>query len=371
VNLPLRIALVGCGEVTEHKHLPALARVHGARVVALVDPDTSRLSHVADRYRIPVRFPSTSALLDAQAADLVGVLTPPEHHTAAVLAALRAGCDVLVEKPLALAMDDADVMVDAADASGRRVLMGFHMRWHRLIARARDAIREGAVGTPESIRGMWNSPRSDAGIPSWKTARASGGGALVELGVHLFDLWRFLLDTEVIDVSARSRHGRRHDESALVTGVLANGVIASAQMSERTSHEIELEICGDRGRLRVACQRFDGFEWYGVGETRGMIRPRLRGLLRTARELPKGLATMRRIGDYGDSYRGAWQHLVDAVRAGTPVTCSLEDGRAALRIVHAAAQSSVRGERIRVADAPRTLTAPPWPPAESQPPSGR
>jgi UDP-N-acetylglucosamine 3-dehydrogenase len=356
VNLPLRIALVGCGEVTEHKHLPALARVRDARVVALVDPNHARLSHVADRYGIPLRFSSTSALLDAQAADLVGVLTPPAQHTAPVLAALRAGCDVLVEKPLALAMNDADAMVEAADTTGRRVLMGFHMRWHRLIKRAREAIREGAVGTPESIRGIWNSPRGDAGLPPWKAARTTGGGALVELGVHLFDLWRFLLDTEVIDVSARSRHGHRHDESALVTGVLANGVIASAQMSERTSHEIELEICGDRGRLRVACQRFDGLEWYGPGETRGMVTPRLRGLLRTARELPRGLATMRRIGDYGDSYRGQWQHLVDAVRSGTSLSCSLEDGRAALRVVQAAAASASRGEYVQIAAAPRTIT---------------
>jgi predicted dehydrogenase len=358
VHLPLRIALVGCGEVSEHKHLPALARVKGARVVALVDPNPARLSHVANRFNVPHRFSGADALLDANVADIVGVLTPPAHHADILLASLRAGCHVLVEKPLALSMDEADAMVAAAAGTRGRVLMGFHMRWHRLIERARHAIREGVVGTPESIRGMWNSPRGDAGLPDWKATRATGGGALVELGVHLFDLWRFLFDTEVVEVSARCRHGRRHDESATVTGVLANGAIATAQMSERTSHEIELEIFGDRGRLRVSCQRFDGFEQYGVGETRGMMGPRLRGLLRTARELPRGLATMRRLGDYGDSYRREWQHLVDAIRHNTPLASTLEDGRAALRVVQAAAASASRGEVVQIATAPRVITAP-------------
>jgi len=54
----------------------------------------------------------------------------------------------------------------------------------------------------ESIRTIWNSPRADSGIPDWKRRRADGGGSLVEIGVHLFDLWRYLLGTEVEEVFA-------------------------------------------------------------------------------------------------------------------------------------------------------------------------
>ena len=353
----LRIGLVGCGEVCEHKHLPALGRVRGARVVALADTDPFRLAKVGDRYGVTQRFAGIDAMLDARVVDLVGVLTPPGQHVGGVVAALRAGCDVLVEKPLALTTTDVDTMLGAAATAQRRVLMGFHMRWHRLIRQAHDAIRQDAIGRPESIRTTWNSPRPDAGIPAWKCERTTGGGAIVELGVHLFDLWRYLLSTEVVSVSATSRHGRRHDENSAITAVLANGAVASAHLSERTSHEIELEICGDRGRLRVACQRFDGFEWFGIGETRGMMGPRRRGLMRTARELPRGLATMRSLGDYGDSYRGQWQHLVDAVTHGATPECTLEDGRAALRVVHAATAAAEQGAFVRVEQAPSIVTA--------------
>ena len=352
----LRIGLVGCGEVCEHKHLPGLRRVTGARVVAVADRDRARGDRVAGRFAIPRVFTSARELLESGEVDAVGVLVPPGEHSEVTLAALAAGTHVLVEKPVTLDLAEADALVAAARAATGRSLMGFHMRWHRLVREARSLVREGAVGTVESIRTTWNSPRPDRGIPAWKVARASGGGALVELGVHLFDLWRHLLGAEVVEVHARSRHAHRDDESAVVTATMSNGVLASASISERTGHEIELEISGDRGRLRVGCQRFDGLELLGVRETGGMIVPRLRGLGRTVRELPRGLSRMRTLGDYGDSYRGQWQHLVDVVARGAEPESTLEDGREALRVVLAAAASATEARPVRVDEAPTAIT---------------
>jgi DnaJ like chaperone protein len=92
-----------------------------------------------------------------------------------------------------------------------------------------------------------------------------------------------------------------------------------------------LDICGEAGRLHVAGQRFDGLERYATGESDGMPGPRLRHLAGFLRELPGGLARMRSLGDYGDSYRGMWQHAVDAIGDGAQAGCSLEDGREAMR----------------------------------------
>ena len=351
----LRIGLVGCGEVCEHKHLPALQRVRGARVVAAADTDAARVNRVADRYGIPSRFASVQALLEAGVVDVVGVLVPPAQHAQVALPAMNAGAHVLVEKPLTLTLDEADTLVAAAQHASGHVLMGFHMRWHRLMVAAREAMRVSMVGNVEGVRAVWNSPRPDAGIPDWKRRRASGGGALVELAVHLFDLWRVVLGTEIVEVFVLSRNGQRQDESAVISARLANGTLATATISERTSHNIELEIFGDRGRLVVSGQRFDGFEYYGVKETGGMLRPRLRNLVRTARELPRGLARMRSLGDYGDSYRAQWQHFVDVITQNVEPQSALMDGHAALRAVLAAAASASRGEPVLVADAPRSI----------------
>jgi predicted dehydrogenase len=262
-----------------------------------------------------------------------------------------------VEKPLALTLSDCDALVAAAGEATSLAMTGFHMRWHRLLARARDVVASGSLGGLESIRATWNSPRGDDIAPPWKRARVTGGGAIVELGVHLFDQWRFLTGAEVVDVFARSRHGARDDESATISATLSNGMLAEAVVSERTSHDIEFEVCGDQGRLRVSCQRFDGLEVYARRETAGMMGPRVRGITRTIRELPRGLARMRRLGDYGDSYRGEWQHFVDCVRGSRRPTCTMEDGRQAMRVALAAAASARSGQSVRVADAPPTLSA--------------
>ncbi|HVT39528.1 MAG TPA: Gfo/Idh/MocA family oxidoreductase, partial [Gemmatimonadaceae bacterium] len=119
--------------MAEHKHLRALRRVHGARVVALAEPDSGRLTHVAERFGIAHRYCGVRELLQARVADVVGVLVPPSQHAEVGVAAMDAGCHVLVEKPLALTLDDADSLVDSSRGATGRTLMGFHMRWHRLI----------------------------------------------------------------------------------------------------------------------------------------------------------------------------------------------------------------------------------------------
>lgn len=358
-NSYLRIGLAGCGEVTEHKHLPGLMQLAAdARVVAVADPDLKRAQRVAERYKIPHAFSGLDQLLANQDVDVVGVLTPPAFHREVAEAAMRAGKHVLIEKPIALRMEDADALIATAERSGVRALMGFHMRWHRLIRRGAEAMRVDAVGAVESIRGCWNSPRGDTGTPAWKHHREEGGGAMVEIAVHLFDLWRYLLNDEIEEVFATSRHGVRDDENVNITAVMRSGTIASAQVSERTAHNIEVEVCGSEGRIRIACQQFDGFEQLARQETSGAIGPRLRQLKQFARELPGGVASMRRLGDYGDSYREMWRHMIACLRDGTDPECTLEDGRKALRAVLAAAAADTVRRPIRLAKAPGEILSP-------------
>ena len=359
----LRIGLIGCGEVCEHKHMPALREIDGARVTAVGDVNEGHARHVASRYGIEHVFADPQSLIRSGVANVIGVLVPPAAHLEVAAMAIEAGCHVLIEKPVALGMAHADKLVELASKHDVRVLMGFHMRWHRLIRRAREYVHSGALGIIESIRTIWNSPRADSGIPDWKRRRADGGGSLVEIGVHLFDLWRYLLGTEVEEVFALSRHGARDDENAVVTAVLANGVLASAHLSERTAHDMQVEICGSEGRLRIAGQRFDGFETYAQQETDGGLGSRLRAMERFLREFPRGIAQGRRLGDYGNSYRGEWEHLLDAARAPQPLECTVEDGREALRVVLAATASATNRRPVRVARAPAVLT-PAAPPEE-------
>jgi predicted dehydrogenase len=227
-------------------------------------------------------------------------------------------------------------------------MTGFHMRCHRLMRRARDVIHGGALGPIESVRLVWHSPRGDAGTPAWKTRRASGGGALTEIAVHHFDLLRFLVEADVAEVSAYGRDAVREDECGVVSGRLENGVLFTAEFSERTAHEIEVVVSGRDGWLRVDGLRFDGFERRSATDVPGDPRVRLRRLSAALGSLPEGIGILRRGGDYRDSYRYAWAAFAQAVRQRAAPPATFLDGLRATEALIAAVQSRVDGRAVQV-----------------------
>jgi myo-inositol 2-dehydrogenase/D-chiro-inositol 1-dehydrogenase len=353
---PLKVGLVGCGEVTHFKHLAVLRDAPGLQVVALADTDEGRLRAVGDPFRVPHRYRDAESLLKHPGLDVVGVCVPVAAHAAVALVALAAGKHVLIEKPLCLSLDEADRLREAAAQSPGRVMVGHHMRWHRLVRKARAFIQRGGLGEVESIRTLWNSPRIGRDNPAWRFRRVDGGGVLVEIGVHCFDLWRFLLGSEVEEVFAAGSNGARDDETLAVTARMKNGMLASGLCSERAPHEIEVEISGTGGRLRLGCQRFEGFEFHPAGSAPGMVGPRWIALKNLLAELPGGVAGMRKGGDYFGSYRAEWLHFRDVIRGGAAVECTVEDGQRSLEVVLAAAKSASTGAPVKLADAPRAVT---------------
>ncbi len=337
---PLRLAVVGCGEVTLYKHLPALKRLPEWTVAAVADPDPAAREAACRRFAIPRGAAGVEELLALPEIDAIAVSVPPSAHPAVAMAALRAGKHVWIDKPLALTAGECRRIAEEAERSAGRVLMGFHMRWHPLVREARQAIRGGALGEIESVRSVWNSPRDDDGLPEWRWRRESGGGALIEIGVHHFDLWRFLLDREVEEVRALSRGGSREDESAAVLARLEGGVAATLMLSERSPHQIEIEICGRLGRLRVDCLRFEGLELSTHRDVPGGPATRLRAAAGFLRSLPRGIGGLRHGGDYRESYRAAWAHFARVIRGGEQPGATLEDGLRATGIALAAAGAS-------------------------------
>ena len=220
-----------------------------------------------------------------------------------------------------------------------------------LIVAARAQIAAGALGTVESIRGTWNSPIDPDTSPEWKRRRAQGGGTFFETAANLFDLWRFLLHEEIAEIFAWSRddaHGRHQDRSAGLVARFATGVVATAQVSAGTAHDISIEIAGDRGRTTIAAQRFDGAAHYAPHETSGMTGPRLRRLGAFLQQLPLGVARMRRRGDYGEAYRAMWHDFADCIRRERPPACTFADGREMLRGVLAAMQSASKHRPVAI-----------------------
>lgn len=364
---PVKVGLIGCGWVAEHRHLPALQFLPDAEVAAVADIDPDRLRSVAYRFRIEHSYADFLDLLDDPAIEAVAVCVPAQFHAEVALAGLDAGKHLLIEKPLALSLDECDRLIKRAEQSPSKVMVGFNMRWHRLTRQARGIIQRGALGPLKSIRTVFTSgTRYRASVAEWRKRRELGGGALLEQAVHHFDLWRYILQSEVEEVFATSRSERWDDDTATVAARMADGVLAVSVFSQGTSDSNEAEVYGQAGRLRVSFYRFNGLEFSSTSSFPGSVRARLRGIAHTVRGLPRAALKMRQGGDFGVSYQAEWQHFIDAIRQDRPVDSTLEDGRRALQVALAAMASAAWGRPVRVSQAPRKITPiAPDAPAES------
>ena len=348
-NSNIRLGIVGCGRVTETRHLPALRCLKGAEVVALADISVDRLNKVADLFNIKSRYVNYQRLLEDSSIHAVAVCAPAHSHVQVALNVVSAGKHLFIEKPLGLRLDDADLLIDRVKSSRLKAIVGFNLRRHRLIEQARQILQKSDFGKLQMIRSVLSGYHED--VPEWRKRRESGGGVLFEQAVHHFDLWRYLLGSEIEEVSAISRSAKWDDETATVTARLTNGVLASSAFSQVAKACNEVEIYGDERWLRVDCYRFDGLEHASSLSQPGSVKSRLKNIGSTLRALPRGILGLRYDGDFVDSYRAEWRHFVDAIRNDTPIESTLEDGRSALQAALAAVKSLRTGTSVKVCPA--------------------
>jgi myo-inositol 2-dehydrogenase / D-chiro-inositol 1-dehydrogenase len=339
----VRIGIVGCGRAAASLHAPALARVRGAAIAALSDPDPARLDELASRCEGAAAYADYRALVDDERVDLVAVCVPVTLHADVAAAALGAGKHVFIEKPLALTLDDCDRLVEQAslaESAGIRSVVGFNLRSHRLLRQASEVIRSGVLGEIELLRTLWTADWTGGTRPGWHTLRSQGGGALLEIGAHQADLWRWLLESEVESIHALSRSVAFDDQTAAFQVRMTSGALVSAAVSQRTASHNIIEVFGSRGSLRVSCFHADSLEVQAVGARSSGAWRRVRPVLDKAAKLPAALQAARGGGDFRMSYVHEWRHIVAALRTGGAMPASVYDGRQAAAVVAAALESS-------------------------------
>lgn len=340
----LRVGIVGCGYATTDRHLPALRRIGEAEVVAVADTDASATGRVAAQWGIPRSYGTVEELVADESVDVVAVCTPPAHHAEAAVAALEAGKHVLVEKPLAASLDDADELLRRAASTDQVATIGFNLRWHAQVRRARELVRSGRIGGVHYVHTAFTDPiLQRQRMSEWRRRRSSGGGALLDKATHHFDLWRFLLGDEVESVHA---FVRGDDETVVVSGRMRGGALTTTVASDLVRVRHDVTILGDAGEIGISVYRFDGLDLASVEEIDGSPRSRVRRARSSFSQLPSGLRSMRLGGDFALSYDEQWRAFAHAVRHGRAPETTLEDGRRALEIAFAAAASADAGDPV-------------------------
>lgn len=186
---PVTVACAGCGSFAGL--IAWLSRTTGAvRIVSCFDPDSSRAAAFARRHRVPVVTGSYEELLES-GAEAAYLPAPHVYHVSYARAALAKGLHVLVEKPLAFTLAEAEELVSLADQRGRVLAVNFHNRFHpgsnRLIARSAS----GRMGTPVMTTAAvpWARSEEYAPVTGWRAqVKLSGGGTLMTQAIHALDV---------------------------------------------------------------------------------------------------------------------------------------------------------------------------------------
>lgn len=199
----MRLGIIGAGAIGE-KHAAAAEQV-GARVTRIVDKSPERAASLAAKHDA-VADVDADTLWDDDALDAVAICVPNFLHHPLALKAMRAGKDVLLEKPMALSAIDCAELADVAEQSRRILQIGYTHRFTAVGSAAHDYISTGALGDIYHAKAHLHLRRGIPGLGGWFTNKAlSGGGALIDLGVHLIDLVLYLLgQPRAVSVSGKA-----------------------------------------------------------------------------------------------------------------------------------------------------------------------
>ncbi len=197
----LKVGIIGTGLIAQIAHIPAYIE-EGAEVAGICDVVEERLKSVSDQFSIPKTYMDYRDLLADQEIKAVSICTPNYLHAKITIDALNAGKDVLCEKPMAMNVKEAKSMLEASKKTGKILMMGFNNRFRGDIQKLKQFIDDGKLGKIYYAKVGYMRRR---GTPKgWFTVKnESGGGPVIDIGVHIIDLTRYLMgNPQPVAVSA-------------------------------------------------------------------------------------------------------------------------------------------------------------------------
>ena len=266
----IRFAICGVGHIGR-RHAALVARQAGAQLVALIDVrEELRASLAAEFPAVPFFLSLEEYLHRGPTAEVLTVATPNGLHAAQAVAGLRAGLHVVVEKPIALRKTDAELIVHAAQQSGRLAFGVMQNRYSPPAAWLKQVVESGSLGQVflVQLNCFWNRDARYYQPCSWKGTQALDGGTLFTQFSHFVDLLYWVFG-DITNISARFRdftHERltEFEDSGLVTFDLVTG--GSGTLSYSTAVwdrnlESSLTVVAERGSLKIGGQYLDKVEY--------------------------------------------------------------------------------------------------------------
>ena len=229
----IRTGIIGCGGIS-HFHMQNMFQAQNTEVVALCDPLENSVKQAVrlitdSGYRVPPNEPDVARFLATYEMDAVLIATPHTMHHDHTLAALEAGLDVLLEKPMVVNTQEALSLIDARDRTGRALVVAFQGSLSPLIRQAADGLRRGNYGSLLSVSATIWQHWGELAKGTWRQVpELSGGGFIFDTGAHMLNTVADLVGQDFVEVAAwMDDYGRPVETLSVAIAKLASGVLVT------------------------------------------------------------------------------------------------------------------------------------------------
>lgn len=343
---PLRIVVIGAGDVGQ-RHLNVIASLPGFKTVGIVDPAES-VKAQAQAQKIAYSERDYEKMLDAEKPDGVLIATPNALHLENGLACVARKLPMLMEKPITETVETAMTLVRAAAMAGVPILVGHHRRYNPLIAKARDFIKEGGIGTMIAVSGTWFRRKPD-NYYTMKWRREPGGGPLLINTIHDLDCLRLICGDikRVRAVTANMARGFAVEDTGAILIEFVNGALGTFILSDAVQGPWGWEQCAGENAAWYPQQPVD---CYVIGGSEGSLTvPSLEHWWNKGGGGRADPIMRRRLQVvHADPHVRQWQHFGRVIRGEeSPIVPGLDATRT-LAVTLAVAKSATTGEAVEI-----------------------
>lgn len=344
----LRFALVGCGRIAKrHSELLGFDQIEGAGLAAVCDIDISKAKAIGERFSVPF-FADMHEMMRSVGIDVAVVLTESGNHARDVVALSQHGKHIVVEKPMALTLDDADAMIAACDRAGIKLFVVKQNRFNVPVVKLREALEAGRFGKLilGTIRVRWCRDQSYYDQASWRGTWAMDGGVLTNQASHHVDMLEWMFG-EVESVFARSTTALANieaEDTAVVTLKFRNGalgVIEATTAVRPRDLEGSISVLGEKGTVEIG-----GF---AVNEMKiwNFVEPE------EGDEEVLAEYSVNPPNVYGFGHQAYYEHVVDCITNNTRHLVDGLQGRKSLELINAIYESIETGHEVQLRFQPR------------------
>jgi predicted dehydrogenase len=338
----LKYGLIGCGGCGVGKHLASYAKyADDVELYGVYDFEAAKAQAAAEKYGVPHVFDTYESLLADPKLDVVSVVTPNALHAPITIAALQAGKHVHVEKPIALNAEQARAIVAAKDTAGKLVMVALNNRFSEVSQFIKRYVDEGNLGDIYHARCGWRRRRGIPGRGGWFTTKAlSGGGPVIDLGVHFFDLTLFFMGFPAPTAVSASTYNKFADKTP-GTGTFDVEDFAAGFAKLDTGASVAFEFSWASNIERET----NYLELLGTSGGLSMYNGELRIFSEVSGSLVDVTPHVKNTSGWGDNET---RHFIDCIRKRRQPMAPPEDAVKMMQIIDGIYASAESGREVRM-----------------------